>query len=163
MFYKEQKLIVMGSTESSLKSVDVDSISSVPFQGEMKKCIVPKIIDGDTCTIIFLIGDKPFKINLRISGIDAPEIHGDTQEEMLAAKVSHSILTSIIEHHPKWYVVMYRWDKYGGRVIGDLYFTKKGKPLSSILLEKGCVRKYNGTKKEKWSTKDLIKIMELKH
>lgn len=148
----------MGS-KPSLNSIDEGLVPIVPKQGEIIDCRVTKVIDGDTCSILFLLGKIPMKLSLRISGIDSPEKHADTQEEILAAKISHKILEHLINNTKKCTVVLLKWDKYGGRVIGDLYCDKKN--VTEILLEKGCVRKYDGGKKERWSKHQLLKILEL--
>jgi endonuclease YncB( thermonuclease family) len=40
------------------------------------------------------------------------------------------------------------WDKYGGRVLGDVIVD--GKPLSQLLIQNGHARAYFGEKKSDW-------------
>jgi hypothetical protein len=40
------------------------------------------------------------------------------------------------------------WDKYGGRILGDILVNEK--PLSTLLIDNGFARKYNGEKKGSW-------------
>ena len=41
-----------------------------------------------------------------------------------------------------------KWDKYGGRVLSNVYLD--GKPYSDILIEKGLARSYDGGAKKGW-------------
>jgi endonuclease YncB( thermonuclease family) len=41
-----------------------------------------------------------------------------------------------------------KWDKFGGRVLGDVIFD--GNSLREMLIEKGYARPYLGDKKESW-------------
>ena len=45
-------------------------------------------------------------------------------------------------------VAIYKWDKFGGRVLGDVIID--GKSLRHALIEKGYAREYYGDKKESW-------------
>ena len=48
------------------------------------------------------------------------------------------------------------WDKYGGRVLGDLYLDT-GESVSDILIHGGWARPYHGEKKKGWTIDDLTK------
>ena len=41
------------------------------------------------------------------------------------------------------------WDKFGGRVLGDLIID--GKSLRQLLLDNGYAREYYGDKKQSWN------------
>jgi endonuclease YncB( thermonuclease family) len=45
-------------------------------------------------------------------------------------------------------VAIYRWDKYGGRVLGDIIID--GKSLRHMLIAEGFAREYYGDKKISW-------------
>jgi endonuclease YncB( thermonuclease family) len=45
-------------------------------------------------------------------------------------------------------VAIYKWDKFGGRVLGDVIID--GKSLRHALIAKGYAREYYGDKKESW-------------
>jgi endonuclease YncB( thermonuclease family) len=40
------------------------------------------------------------------------------------------------------------WDKYGGRILGNVIVN--GKDVSAILISEGLGRKYNGEAKKSW-------------
>ena len=152
--------------DSKLRKIDSPSLGSLPEKGNRVRCKVTSVYDGDTCTVIYYISGPegtPFKINIRFRGIDAPELRGNGEKESNAAKVVRDILYKYIYDHNKdglCWVVPLKWDKYGGRVVGDLYLHKKDKKsLSDILLEKGLVKPYGGnTVKSKWTNRELNKI-----
>ena len=45
-------------------------------------------------------------------------------------------------------VAIYKWDKFGGRVLGDIIID--GKSLRYMLIENGFAREYYGDKKKSW-------------
>jgi len=45
-------------------------------------------------------------------------------------------------------IVFYEWDKFGGRVLGDVLID--GKSLTQMLIEQGYAREYYGDKKQSW-------------
>jgi len=106
--------------------------------------------DGDTCTFVFFIKNTPIKLNLRINGIDTAELTTKINEEYILATKAKELLENLVLNKN---VIVYikGWDKYGGRVLGDIYETKymrkNKKPISEILLESGLAIPYNGKKK----------------
>jgi endonuclease YncB( thermonuclease family) len=44
--------------------------------------------------------------------------------------------------------VLYAWDKYGGRVLGDIVLD--GQSLRARLIEQGFAREYYGDAKQSW-------------
>ena len=45
-------------------------------------------------------------------------------------------------------LAIYKWDKFGGRVLGDIIID--GKSLRYMLIENGFAREYYGDKKKSW-------------
>ena len=150
------------STEKKLDKLNADDISLVPHKKEEIKAKVVSVYDGDTVTCIFLHGKKvPMKINVRIRGIDAPEMKSKNPLETKAAMVVKHIVSSMIKDEMVKLVII-KWDKYGGRIVGDIYYKNKGNEcsLSDFLLGAGLVKPYDGTKKkEPWENKELRIIM----
>ena len=54
-----------------------------------------------------------------------------------------------LRDHPAATVVLHRWDKYGGRVLGDLMHPKGGN-LSVELLRLGAAQPYDGRRRPDW-------------
>jgi micrococcal nuclease len=141
-----------------LESIDPKMVPKVPFQNEFKNARIEEIYDGDTVKIIVLFGDVPVRFSLRILGIDTPEIkqgEGRLPEERQAAiKVRDHMRSLFPKNIAK--ICIREWDKYGGRVLGDLYL-QSGENVSDILIHGGWARPYHGEKKKEWTLDVLTK------
>lgn len=141
-----------------LESIDPKTVPKVPFQNEYKNARIEEIYDGDTVKIIILFGDVPVRFSLRILGIDTPEIkqgEGRLPEERLAAIKVRDYMRSLFPKHIAK-ICIRDWDKYGGRVLGDLYLDT-GECVSDILIHGGWARPYHGEKKKGWTMDNLTK------
>lgn len=141
-----------------LESIDPKTVSKVPFQNEYKNARIEEIYDGDTVKIIILFGDVPVRFSLRILGIDTPEIkqgEGRLPEERQAAIKVRDYMRSLFPKNIAK-ICIRDWDKYGGRVLGDLYL-QSGESVSDILIHGGWARPYYGEKKKEWTFDDLTK------
>jgi len=152
----------MGSGQS-LNSVDPDTLPNLPCKGEVKKCRVCSVHDGDTVTIVYMVGNSPFKINLRMEGIDAPEITSKNTLEKEAGLQVRDWLKNTISEHKYWYVIPKKWDKYGGRIVGTLHYKKDMDSISvnEQMLKLGIVLSYGGGKKKIWTKSMLYNIMDM--
>jgi len=128
---------------------------SFPFK--KYNAYVEEVIDGDTFHITFMLYDNPITVKLRLTGVDAPELHSNNKDEIIAGKLVSKYVTDLIE---KKYVVceLRKWDKYGGRIVGSLVY--KGRDLSSHLIEMGYVKYYEGAKKKDWTDEELNRIIK---
>lgn len=144
--------------EQRLRSLDPGSVPKVPLQNQFTLARIEEVYDGDTVKIIVLLSDMPVRFSLRILGIDTPEIkHGEgrlPQEHLAAVKVRDHIRSLFQDNIAK--VRIHDWDKYGGRVLGDL-FLPTGESVSDILISGGWARPYHGEKKKVWTLDDLSK------
>lgn len=113
---------------------------------------ITRVIDGDTIEFEadFLPPPLEKTLLLRIYGVDTPEksfraqCHKEENKGELATKFTESlVLNSKVRR-----VVIKQWDKFGGRVDGDLILD--GMSLRESLLEKGYARPYYGEKKQSW-------------
>lgn len=138
--------------------IDPKMVPKVPFQNEFKHARIEEIYDGDTVKIIVLFGDVPVRFSLRILGIDTPEIkqgEGRLPEERQAAIKVRDYLRSLFPKNIAK-ICIRDWDKYGGRVLGDLYLPS-GENVSDILIYGGWARAYHGEKKKEWTLDELTK------
>jgi endonuclease YncB( thermonuclease family) len=139
-----------------LENLDPNVVPKVPMQNEIIDARIEEIYDGDTVKIIVLFGDVPFRISLRILGVDAPEIkHGAgrlPQEHEAAVKVREYLNSLFPKNIAK--VKFTEWDKYGGRILGHLY-TSEGEDVSELLISGGWARVYQGEKKRVWTLEEL--------
>lgn len=110
---------------------------------------VTRVIDGDTVEIEapFLPVELKQKLSVRLFGIDTPEKEPNAKcalENMksLRAKL---FVEQELSHAKEVRVVLKSWDKYGGRVLGDVLLD--GRSLSQMMIDKGHAISYNGEKK----------------
>jgi micrococcal nuclease len=131
-------------------------VKDVPLKGENIPVRVCDIHDGDTVKILLIYGTKPLKINLRLMGIDTPEItsgKGRLPEEKTAAIMARRRLAELVDDNIM-YATIHDWDKFGGRLVGEL-FTPEGASIGEMLLREGYAREYDGEKKRPWRIEDL--------
>lgn len=150
----------MGSKQS-LANVNAASIDTVPFKNIRTKCKITNVHDGDTCTIVFRFGTQFMKLNVRLKGLDAPEFRARPLETK-AGYVVQNMLDTKLRRQKYWYVEMSKWDKYGGRVIGELFDSVNSEnSVNTWLLKLGVVKPYNGEKKSMWTDRELKKIINM--
>jgi endonuclease YncB( thermonuclease family) len=139
-----------------LACIDPKTVPKVPFQNEIIYARIEDIYDGDTVKIIVLFGDIPVRFSLRILGIDTPEMRqgdGRLPEERQAAIRVRDYIRSLFPKNIAR-ICIRDWDKFGGRVLGDLYL-ENGQSISDILIDEGWARPYHGDKKKAWTFAEL--------
>jgi len=142
--------------EQRLQTIDIKTVPKVPLQNQFTLARIEEVYDGDTVKIIVLLSDTPLRVSLRILGIDTPELkHGEGRlpEEHLAAVNVREYVKSLFPTNIAK-VRIHDWDKYGGRVLGDL-FLLTGENVSEILIKGGWARPYRGEKKKSWTLEEL--------
>jgi endonuclease YncB( thermonuclease family) len=80
-------------------------------------------------------------------GVDTPEKgwRARCKAEDAHANAARVFTEESIQNDTDTYnVVLHKWDKYGGRVLGDLYFTERKQYLSSVLIQRGFGVSYLG-------------------
>jgi micrococcal nuclease len=113
---------------------------------------VIRVLDGDTVEFDAPFLPKELKqvLKLRIEGVDTPEkgrlAKCDRERDLAerATRFTQQRVTSAKKHQ----IVIVGWDKYGGRVIGDLLID--GQSLKKMLLEAKHAMPYDGGKKASW-------------
>jgi len=113
---------------------------------------VNRAIDGDTVEIEvnFLPPELGNKLKLRVYGVDTPEKGfraRNIYEKNLGEKASY-FTKSLLENSKNVTVTIKSWDKYGGRVLGDVIID--GKSLREELIKNGYAREYFGDAKMSW-------------
>jgi endonuclease YncB( thermonuclease family) len=94
---------------------------------------VIRVSDGDTIVIAAPFLPLPLKPELavRIYGVDTPE-------------KGHRAQCPQEEHQ----VIIYGWDKFGGRILGDILVN--GQSIRQGLISNGLAREYYGDAKQSW-------------
>ena len=105
--------------------------------------------DGDTITVNIknvhpLIGDE---INIRIRGIDTPEIRGKCKYEKDLAYEAKYFVRDILLFAKKIDLINVERGKYF-RIVADVYID--GKDIKDFLLDTGYIVMYNGGSKVNW-------------
>jgi len=113
---------------------------------------VLRVIDGDTVEIEAPYLPPPLapKLSLRVYGVDTPEKgwRGQCDKERALGQSATDFTQSLINYSQTIMVEIREWDKFGGRVLGDLWID--GKSLTAMLIENGFAREYYGDKKKSW-------------
>ena len=113
---------------------------------------VTRAIDGDTVEVQvdFLPSELGDKLYIRIWGVDTPEKGWracSEHEKEMGLKASE-YTKHAIENAKQLKVEIKSWDKFGGRVLGDVIID--GKSLRQLLLDNGYAKEYYGDKKQSW-------------
>jgi len=121
-------------------------------QGVTYDANIIKVSDGDTIVIAAPFLPAPLKPQLavRIFGVDTPEkgfrakCESENQRGLAATEFTKKLVTT----SQKRQVTLYDWDKFGGRVLGDIILD--GKSLRQQLIANGFAREYFGDAKQSW-------------
>lgn len=113
---------------------------------------VIRVSDGDTIVIAAPFLPAPLKPQLavRIYGVDTPEKGHRAQcpQEDQRAQLASKWTTQLIAQGGKIQVTLYAWDKFGGRVLGDIIVN--GQSVRAGLIQNGLAREYYGDAKQSW-------------
>lgn len=111
-----------------------------------------KVSDGDTIVIAAPYLPEPLKpqLSVRVFGVDTPEKGARAQcpKEAEMAEKASAHTKKMIESGKKFQVTLYGWDKFGGRVLGDILVD--GKSVRESLITAGMARAYFGEAKQSW-------------
>jgi endonuclease YncB( thermonuclease family) len=132
--------------------------SSVLAHGKMPKnqatydAQIIRVSDGDTIVIAAPFLPAPLKPELavRIFGVDTPEKapRARCPQENEKALIASRYTTQMIQQGGKIQVTLYAWDKFGGRVLGDIIVN--GQSVRAGLIQNGLAREYYGAAKKSW-------------
>ena len=111
-----------------------------------------RVSDGDTIVISAPYLPAPLKPELavRIFGVDTPEKGHRAQcaSENERAMVATEYTKKAVAAARTVQVTLYRWDKFGGRVLGDILLD--GRSHRAELISRGFAREYYGDAKQSW-------------
>jgi endonuclease YncB( thermonuclease family) len=121
-------------------------------QGVTYDAQILRVSDGDTIVISAPFLPKPLKPELavRIYGVDTPEKGHRAQcpSEEQRGQAASAFTKNAVATTQKHQVTLYAWDKFGGRVLGDLILN--GVSLRAELIRNGFAREYFGEAKQSW-------------
>lgn len=140
-----------------LQNINCNNIKQFSFLGVESFARVAKVIDADTIAIVFYVNGQLTKLNVRLNGIDAPELKSKNVDESQGAKEGAQALATLIDDKIVR-VVLSKFDKYG-RVLADLFtlepIVDDIKSVNDWLIRFRYAREYNGGKKVTWSKEEL--------
>jgi endonuclease YncB( thermonuclease family) len=121
-------------------------------QGVTYDAQIIRVTDGDTVVIAAPFLPAPLKPELavRVYGVDTPEkgFRGQCDSEKQRGEAASVFTKGLINASQQRQVILYSWDKFGGRVLGDIILN--GQSLRSQLIANGFAREYYGEAKTSW-------------
>jgi len=114
--------------------------------------VLTRVIDGDTVAFQANWLPDPLKkeLSIRVYGVDTPEksFRAKCPSEAQRGEAATEFTKKLINSSQKRQIVLMDWDKYGGRVLGDIILD--GKSLRQQLIANGFAREYFGEAKTSW-------------
>jgi len=114
--------------------------------------VITRVIDGDTVAFQadFLPAPLKKELSIRVFGVDTPEKghRAACPSEAQRGEAATAFTKQLIAASQKRQVVLMDWDKYGGRVLGDVILN--GVSLRQQLIANGFAREYYGEAKTSW-------------
>jgi endonuclease YncB( thermonuclease family) len=121
-------------------------------KGVLYDAQIVRVSDGDTIVIAAPFLPAPLKPELavRIFGVDTPEkgFRGQCESEKQRGEAASVFTKQLVAASTQRQVVLYSWDKFGGRVLGDIILN--GQSLRTQLIQNGFAREYYGDAKQSW-------------
>ena len=113
---------------------------------------ITRVIDGDTVAFHAPFLPDPLKkeLSIRVFGVDTPEKGHRAQcpSEAQRGEAASAFTKNAIAQATQRQIVLMDWDKYGGRLLGDVILD--GKSLRQALIANGLAREYYGEAKTSW-------------
>ena len=120
--------------------------------GVVYDAVITRVIDGDTVAFQadFLPAPLKKELSIRVFGVDTPEKGHRAQcpSEAQRGEAASAFTKAQINASSTRQIVLMDWDKYGGRVLGDVVLD--GKSLRQLLIANGLAREYYGEAKTSW-------------
>jgi endonuclease YncB( thermonuclease family) len=142
----------------NLLSILILSLVSVTVMAQKQKpgvtydAVITRVVDGDTVAFQAPFLPEPLKkeLSIRVFGVDTPEKGHRAQcpQENERGQAATLFTKKMVEQSQKRQVILMDWDKYGGRVLGDVLLN--GQSLRMMLIQNGYAREYYGEAKTSW-------------
>lgn len=120
--------------------------------GVTYEVVLTRVIDGDTVAFQANWLPDPLKkeLSIRVFGVDTPEksFRAKCPSEEQRGQAATAFTKQLINASTKRQIILMDWDKYGGRVLGDVILD--GKSLRQQLIANGFAREYYGEAKTSW-------------
>ena len=121
-------------------------------QGVTYDAQIIRVNDGDTVVIAapFLPAPLRPELAVRVFGVDTPEKNhlAKCESEKQRGLAATEFTKKMVNQSQQRQVILYGWDKFGGRVLGDIILN--GQSLRMMLIQNGYAREYFGEAKTSW-------------
>lgn len=113
---------------------------------------ITRVIDGDTVAFEAPWLPDPLKkeLSIRVFGVDTPEksFRAHCPQEDQKGQEATKFTKEKVFGAKAVKIELMDWDKYGGRVLGDIKLD--GESLRMLLINNGYAREYYGEAKQSW-------------
>lgn len=114
--------------------------------------VITRVVDGDTVAFRADWLPDPLKkeLSIRIFGVDTPEKghRAGCPAEAQRGEMASAYTKQLVAAAKTRQIALMGWDKYGGRVLGDVILN--GVSLRQLLIQNGFAREYYGEAKTSW-------------
>lgn len=121
-------------------------------QAEVYDWKITRVKDGDTVEFEAKWLPAPLKpvLSLRVLGVDTPEKapRAKCEKEAKGGQAATDFTKKKVAEAKKIQIEIKDWDKFGGRVLGDVILD--GQSLSKMLIDNNLARAYHGEAKKSW-------------
>jgi endonuclease YncB( thermonuclease family) len=142
-----KKILIM-----MLLAISTMAIAQKQPQGVTYDANILRVSDGDTVVIAAPFLPQPLKpeLAIRIYGVDTPEkgFRAKCPAEDARGQAATKFTKDAVAAAQNRQVILYAWDKFGGRVLGDMLLN--GQSLRAMLIQNGYAREYFGDAKQSW-------------
>ena len=117
---------------------------------------VVKVKDGDTFQVAPDWLPEGLKLSIRVKGVDTPEkapralCEKEAELGKKATEYTTNRLAPAIAGKETVTLKNIEWDKFGGRMLADVYVGDSTQSLTQELIAAGLAREYWGDKKKTW-------------
>jgi endonuclease YncB( thermonuclease family) len=120
--------------------------------GVLYDVVITRVKDGDTVAFqaTWLPDPLPKELAVRVYGVDTPEkgFRAKCPQEEARGQAATNFTKNAVAKSIKRQVLLMDWDKFGGRVLGDVILD--GVSLRQMLIQNGFAREYYGETKQSW-------------
>jgi endonuclease YncB( thermonuclease family) len=143
------------SLEKQLMKQDPESFIQFDLNGQELLCRVLRVHDTDTITVGFKLKSNFYRKNLRITGIDSPELHSRNAKEAKLCRLGREYLKQ--RYLNKIILVKMGPDDKYGRTLADIFDKDSNEHINAKLVECKFARAYGGDlKKVPWDKTEVL-------
>lgn len=121
-------------------------------RGVVYDIVITRVVDGDTVAFRADWLPEPLKkeLSIRVFGVDTPEkgFRAKCPQEAQRGEAATAFTKQAVSSATRRQIMLMDWDKYGGRVLGDVILN--GQSLRQMLIQNGFAREYYGEAKTSW-------------